>query len=622
MVTAMFGYGESVSRWGGTKIILRFLWAAVLVPALAAAAPLDLPRDADGWTVFTPSADSRIVYISQGGSDASGQVYAPTDAAIGGDPFNPVGAVNAFETYAAAYALTRSGSPDWILLRRGDEFTFSLGSSIHSGRATNEPFLIGAYGPSGRCPVVKTGSNQAFGLSDLQYFALFGIDFYAHTRDPDGPDYVDGTGSSGFRLVAGSGHSLTGVLFEGSKFRFYQNNSVQKYLGTATGDFNIRRCLFTDNYSESSHSQGLYTSGVDGFTLEENIFIHNGWYTQQLGGGNEQDGGQATMFNHNTYFTDGTNVTFSENMFLIPSSCGTKWTANDGFVAENIILDNNLFVDGEVAIGMGGNTTEPLRFKNPIVRNNVITNIGRSQPTGRTLGWGIGAEDWDGGVMANNLLMNQPFDAITNTYGINLVGTLRNVSITGNIIHNIRFADGLNLSDGRGNDVAGMLFSENKIQISRDAGYAIDAEYDPADGWVFSDNIYYSDRPEGSRLRMAGTQMSLAQWQAASGDNSTFESHPFPDPDRDIEGYQASLGQPASIDVFIAACRDQDRFSWDPRYTAGAVNAWIKAGFALSSSSADGSGNNGGPVITGGGNGSSGGGSGGGCFVRTIGQAN
>ena len=593
MVTAMFEYGESASRGARTKILSMLLWAAVLVPAMALSAPIDLPRDADGWTIFSPSADSRIVYISRGGSDASGQVYAPTDAAIGDDPFNPVAAVNAFETYAAACAQTRNGSADWILLRRGDEFTFSFGSSIHSGRAPDEPFLIGAYGPSGRCPVVKTGPNQAFGLSDLRFFALFGIDFYAHTRDPDGPDYVDGTGS----------------------IRFYQNNSVQKYLGTTVGDFDIRRCLFTDNYCESSHSQGLYTSGVDGFTLEENIFIHNGWYTRQLGGGNDQDGGQATMFNHNTYFTNGTNVTFSENMFLVPSSCGTKWTANDGFVAENIILDNNLFVDGEVAIGMGGNTTEPLRFKNPIVRNNVITDIGRSQPTGRTLGWGIGAEDWDGGVIANNLLMNQPLDAITNTYGINLVGTLRNVSITRNIIHNIRFADGLNLSDGRGSDVDGMVFSENMIQISLDARYTVDAEYDPAGKWVFSDNVYYSDRPEESRFRIAGTQMTMAQWQTATGDNSIFESHPFPDPDRDIQGYQASIGQPASIDAFIATCRDQDRFSWDPRYTAGAVNSWIKAGFALPDSNADGSSNNGGPGGTTGGNGSSGGG---GCFVQMI----
>ena len=68
----------------------------------------------------------------------------------------------------------------------------------------------------------------------------------------------------------------------------------------------------------------------------------------------------------------------------------------------------------------------------------------RSQPTGRTFGWRICAGDWDGGVLANNLLMNQPLDEIAGTCGINLVGTLRNVSITGNIIHNICFADGLN----------------------------------------------------------------------------------------------------------------------------------------------------------------------------------
>jgi uncharacterized membrane protein YgcG len=109
--------------------------------------------------------------------------------------------------------------------------------------------------------------------------------------------------------------------------------------------------------------------------------------------------------------------------------------------------------------------------------------------------------------------------------------------------------------------------------------------------------------------------MTMAQWQTTTGDNSIFESHPFPDPDRDIQGYQASIGQPASIDAFIATCRDQDRFSWDPRYTAGAVNSWIKAGFALPDSNADGSSNNGGPGGTTGGNGSSGGG---GCFVQMI----
>jgi hypothetical protein len=63
MVTAMFEYGESASRGARTKILSMLLWAAVLlVPTMALSAPIDLPRDADGWTIFSPSVDSRIVY--------------------------------------------------------------------------------------------------------------------------------------------------------------------------------------------------------------------------------------------------------------------------------------------------------------------------------------------------------------------------------------------------------------------------------------------------------------------------------------------------------------------------------------------------------------------------------
>jgi hypothetical protein len=91
----------------------------------------------------------------------------------------------------------------------------------------------------------------------------------------------------------------------------------------------IRRCLFLDNYCATAHSQGLYTNEIS-LTLEENIFDHNGWLIRQIESGNEQDSGQATMFNHNTYFTNAHTVVFRGNMFLRGSSIGTKWTANSG----------------------------------------------------------------------------------------------------------------------------------------------------------------------------------------------------------------------------------------------------------------------------------------------------
>ena len=83
--------------------------------------------------------------MSSAGDDDNASFYTAGDVAVGNDTFNPSGSIVAFETYAAAYALTRDGYPDWILLKRGDEFTFTIGSSIRSGRDSDEPFLIGAY---------------------------------------------------------------------------------------------------------------------------------------------------------------------------------------------------------------------------------------------------------------------------------------------------------------------------------------------------------------------------------------------------------------------------------------------------------------------------------------------
>ncbi len=135
------------------------------------------------------------------------------------------------------------------------------------------------------------------------------------------------------------------------------------------------------------------------------------------------------------------------------------------------------------------------------------------------------------------------------------------------------------MSDGRGSNVSNMLFSRYKIRISQDARYTIDSAYDPLGKWKFSDNVYFSDKSDTSQFRVTGTPMSLSQWGTATGDNSTFTAYPFPDPTRNIEVYQESINDTATIHTFITSCRNQDRFDWDRRYTAQSVNNWIRAGF-------------------------------------------
>jgi hypothetical protein len=124
-----------------------------------------------------------------------------------------------------------------------------------------------------------------------------------------------------------------------------------------------------------------------------------------------------------------------------------------------------------------------------------------------------------------------------------------------------------------------MVFANNTIQIPTGSDYTIQALYSTLGAWTFSDNRYFSDRVVGSRFRLENEDRTLEQWQSETGDNSPFSQFSFPDPTRDIAGYQAHVGETATMEAFIAACRSQDRFHWDGRYATDTVNDWIKAGF-------------------------------------------
>lgn len=55
----------------------------------------------------------------------------------------------------------------------------------------------------------------------------------------------------------------------------------------------------------------------------------------------------------------------------------------------------------------------------------------------------------------------------------------------------------------------------------------------------------------------------------------------FPDPDRTIESYMATLGEDPTLDAFLDAARQQSRASWRPELSAGAVNDYVREGFGL-----------------------------------------
>src|SRR6185369_16029394 len=104
-----------------------------LLSILGVAAPAfaqSLPVDANGWTVFTPSADTHIIYVSSSqGNDANDGLSVNT----------PV------KTFNRGTSLMRQGFPDWLLLKKGDTWSGESLQIRTSGRSATEPQLISSY---------------------------------------------------------------------------------------------------------------------------------------------------------------------------------------------------------------------------------------------------------------------------------------------------------------------------------------------------------------------------------------------------------------------------------------------------------------------------------------------
>ncbi len=537
-----------------------------------------LPKDSDGWTIFHPQDESRILYVSSStGNDQTALTYSKSSPEVGNDPFLP-GNVKPFKTIAAAYAAARDKQPDWILLKRGDVWYEPLQKK--NGLSVNAPFLVASYGTGTDRPLLKTGTASGidYCCKDFNNVAFVDIDFYAHTRNPDSNEYTGPEGHTGFNFYVGEGFTGTGLLIEGCRFRFYLSNVIQ---GPGTlKDIVIRRCVILDNYCTTAHSQGLYTSNVS-ITLEENVFDHNGWYKQQIDGGNEKEEGQATMFNHNTYFSGAHEVIFRKNIFLRPSSIGNKWTANSGEAsARNITIDNNLYVDGEIGISMGGNESDPpYRFKNIRITNNVMLDMGQSQPTNRTLGWYLEINDWDDGVVSNNYFLHKMNPVVGNVYAMNLIGQTRNVRIDSNTMYGIN-ANGQLLSIEDGGDKSNISFSGNTFHNENQSGRLIKAN-GSLQNYSFSSNRYFSTRSDNQWFEISKTPYTGSGWFEQSGEsNAVIGAVQYYDPNRKIDSYMSSLGYSPTFSAFIEEVRKQCKSNWREDFTAATVNKWIKDGFS------------------------------------------
>ncbi|MEZ4382257.1 MAG: right-handed parallel beta-helix repeat-containing protein [Nannocystaceae bacterium] len=524
-----------------------------------------LPRaQEDGFTTYDFPPDSVVVYVSNEGDDAA-------------DGLTPATAV---ATLTHAAELVRDGEHDFILLRRGDVWRDQGLYRFKSGKDAAHPLVLGGYGESMALPRIEVADHFIDHDGKARSFvALIGLHIVSYPGDPDDVGFT-GEPEAILRYVGGG----VGLLVEGCHFE-YGEIVVQSIIdGAPYEDVEVRRnvverayhrdtCVENDpNGNPDFRPSGLYSSHAHRLTIEGNLFDHNGWNPDA------DPTACATIYNHNLY-VNGTDMVIRDNVLARASSIQIKFRSDTTGDMEGLLVENNFFVEGEVGVSLGGNSDAPYRFVDGEIRGNVLTDIGRSQPTGRTLAWGIGVTDNDGLTIADNLILNHRAPAVKNSWGLNIgSATGRTYEIENNLFWRVQ---------GRAVRVTG---DPGHMAINFAANTLVDPEFDGRlvdfsgsfSGYSFAGNDYFSSADPGAWFSVEGQgEVGLDPWVAASGevDAMAIELPSFPDPERDAESYAASIGEGATLPELLAAVREQTRLNWREELTAPAINDWIRGGF-------------------------------------------
>jgi hypothetical protein len=566
-----------------------------------------LPVDKDGWTILEPAADSRIVYVSSSeGDDSTAQAYKAGDPAVGTDPRLPAGPVRPFKTVEAAMAHAREDAPDWVLLKRGDEFR-EVAVNARGGRSAAEPSFIGAYGAATARPAFKGhGIGISFGRVNTgkQFAVMTDLVFHSTCLDPDSPDYnpdkrMHKGGHVAVTVEGGAQSQAKNILVENCLLRFC-GFSCRGFSPDGMSDVVIRRCAVLDKYDLAGHTMGIWGAHAS-ILLEECLFDHNGWLLQNVPE-NKGKPGVATPLSHNTYCLNMRCTIFRNNIFLRAASIGNKFTAKPGAASvRGVVLDNNLYLDGEIGISMGGNVPGPLRWVDCRVVNNVMVDLGRSRPTGRILGWGMGIVDWDGGLVANNLIHHFGNETVRMVRGILITAGAgdeelqerqvektagpwcRNLTVRNNVVHGLRSTrfGGLDVDLTKA-EFQNVSIADNHIQMPGCSTTVVGVEGKDLSGVQFSGNTYYTDADTSAWFVVNGEKRSFQEWVRLSGERNAKNSKvAYPDSGRDIEGYMKHLGKEPTYTAFIEEVRQQSRANWRPEFTAPVINDWFRAGFGM-----------------------------------------
>ncbi len=541
----------------------------------------------DGFTQFTPSANTRIIYVS---------------SSLGNDAWDGLSQSQPKQTIQAGLAEARIGYPDWVLLKAGDVWNITSTIGIYAGGVSMaEPFRLGRYG-SGPRPKISPGfGSHGFPVGGLhfwgggvgsnrRYVAVNGLEITSAVwnganGDPTGliasdPAAIAAIDVSHMLIEDVACHNfVTGLVFQA----FEQANSM------TLENFKLRRSHFYNNYKvgPASRAAGAYIAHTNGLLIEENYFDQNRY--------NFAVGSFSTVFQRNLYIQDNNrNVRQIAN---VHSRSGSEIQQRSGGVAHNNLFLSNMGYGLMFARGLDGLPAsilpEAIRYNVTIDSQNLMVypNPTATPPVTyepRGVAIGLGSNDT---LVYSNIIKDRTTIAESSFMtGIEVkLNASRNL-LYNNIIYNwwhptAPQSKAIWLQDGAQNNI----LLNNELQMPN-GGMLIQRGSIPGGAFpsaVFQGNRYHSalSTPFGIPSLPAGL-INFGAWLAHSGEQGAQNAPiPYPAPGRNSATYMsylASLGivtQPHTLEGLLLEMKQQRQGYWRPELTASAFNNYIRAGF-------------------------------------------
>ncbi len=520
----------------------------------------------NGWTQFTASSDSRIIYVSDSdGDDVTAISYAASSSEVGSNPFEPSGVILAYKTINAAKAQVRSGFADWILLKKGDTFTNQFVGLVNwKGKNPQEPILIGSYGTSSARPRVLTGAGNFISFTgNAAFVSIVGI--YAEPQTRTGNDEPVG--------VEILNAPFQSFLIEDCHFhQFFIQLVIQDYVSTTSyshSGFTVRRSILTNGYKINGGGGGVFMHNIDSILFEENLIDHNGWSATIAGA-------DANGFSHNTYFHPSCGALVFQNNIVSRASAVGIGARCGGKIYNNLLLENprNIFMGSFDP----SQINYPTEFATGEISYNVILGA-RVEPT-YDPGNGITIDRVKNTDVHHNILAH-----FTQTSDYNLAfgaNNIENLKFQKNIVYNW----GNNLTAGPAYSVAfnvgsshssPIIVDSNDFQMKNTQGYCTSVSGTMAN-FQFQNNRYFNVATANNWFA-AG---NFATWSSASAEvNPQSIEVNYTDPDRSIQSYLNSISETGDLDDFIELRKQMNRNNWNTAITANAVNDYIREGFDM-----------------------------------------